>query len=102
MAKMLVETSSSESFDPSQYKDEYREKLLARIKAKGQGKTFKVEEKEEETGGEVIDIMEALRRSLDKGKRNGHSTRARHASKPAAAKRKSRPAAPASRKRRAS
>ena len=102
LAEMLIDELTEKKFNPVAFKDEYREKLLARIKAKGQGKTFKVEEKEAESGGEVIDIMEALRRSLDKGKRSGHSTRARHSSKPVAAKRKSQPAAPASRKRRAS
>ena len=102
LAEMLIDELTEKKFNPVAFKDEYREKLLARIKAKGQGKMFKVEEKEEETGGEVIDIMEALRRSLDKGKGAASSTRTRHPSKAVATKRKSKPAPPASRRRRAS
>jgi DNA end-binding protein Ku len=64
LAEMLINELSEKKFDPLRYKDEYRERLLDRIKKKSQGKPIVSEEKEEEKGGEVIDIMEALRRSL--------------------------------------
>lgn len=67
LAEMLINELSEKKFSPLQYKDEYRERLLDRIKAKAQGKVITAEEKEEERGGEVIDIMEALRRSLEGG-----------------------------------
>jgi DNA end-binding protein Ku len=64
---MLINELSEKKFNPVQFKDEYRERLLDRIRAKSRGKTIVAEEKEEEKGGEVIDIMEALRRSLEGG-----------------------------------
>jgi DNA end-binding protein Ku len=70
LAEMLINELTEKKFDPLQFNDEYKTRLLDRIKAKSKGKVFEAEEKEEEKGGEVIDIMEALRRSLDKGGRS--------------------------------
>jgi DNA end-binding protein Ku len=67
LAEMLINELTEKKFNPLQYKDEYRERLLDRIRAKSHGKAIVSEEKEEEKGGEVIDIMEALRRSLQGG-----------------------------------
>jgi len=67
LAEMLINELSEKKFDPLAFKDEYRQRLLARIRAKSKGKAIEPEEKEEEKGGEVIDIMDALRRSLAKG-----------------------------------
>ena len=67
LAEMLIDELTEKKFDPLQYKDEYRKRLMDRIKAKSQGKTIVSEEPEEEKGAEVIDIMEALRRSLEGG-----------------------------------
>ena len=69
LAEMLIDELTEKKFNPLQYKDEYRERLLDRIKDKSKGKAIVSEEKEEEDkGGEVIDIMEALRRSLEGGR----------------------------------
>ena len=68
LAEMLIDELTEKKFNPLEYKDEYRQRLLDRIKAKSHGKAIVAEEKEEEKGGEVIDIMEALRRSLEGGK----------------------------------
>ena len=69
LSKQLVESLVSD-FDPEQYVDEYQQELRTLIKAKleqGEGidtaATFG-EEPEEEAGGEVIDLMEALRQSI--------------------------------------
>jgi DNA end-binding protein Ku len=67
LAEMLINELTEKNFDPLKYKDEYRERLVDRIKKKSQGKPIVSEEKEEEKGAEVIDIMEALRRSLQGG-----------------------------------
>ncbi|HJQ40659.1 MAG TPA: Ku protein [Thermoanaerobaculia bacterium] len=65
LAEMLINELSEESFDPLAYKDEYRERLMERIQSKAEGETI-VSESPEETGpAEVVDIMEALRRSLE-------------------------------------
>lgn len=66
LAEMLIDELTEKKFDPLRYKDEYRERLLSRIEAKSKGKEIITrEEEKEEGGGEVIDIMEALRRSLE-------------------------------------
>ena len=77
LAEMLINELTIEKFDPLKFKDEYRERLLERIRAKAHGKAITVEEPEEEKGGEVIDIMEALRRSLG----GGRATPAKRAAK---------------------
>ena len=61
MAKMLVEASSSD-FEPTKYKDEYREKVLAMIEAKAAGTTFEMPAVEE--APKVVDLMAALEASL--------------------------------------
>ncbi len=77
LAEMLIDELTETKFDPLAFKDEYRKRLLDRIRAKSKGKAIEPEEKEEEKGGEVIDIMEALRRSLGKGRGTAKPARAR-------------------------
>ena len=101
LAEMLINELTEKKFDPLQYKDEYRERLMDRIRAKAQGKTIVAEEREEEKPGEVIDIMDALRRSLEGGRAAAPRGQRRASAKRApAAARKTR--AVASRKRKAS
>ena len=59
---------------------------MDRIRAKAQGKAIVAAEPEEEKTGEVIDIMEALRRSLEGGRAAAPKGRARAAAKRAPAK----------------
>src|SRR6266850_5266226 len=61
LAEQLVE-SLSEDFEPQQYRDTYQENLKALIEAKRQGKT--IVEEEAPKRAPVIDMMEALKRSL--------------------------------------
>jgi DNA end-binding protein Ku len=67
MAKSLVE-NLSEPFDPEKYDDTYRKELLGLMRAKAKGK--KLPEPQEDEGGEVIDLMQALRESVEKTKRS--------------------------------
>jgi len=97
LAEMLIDELTEKKFNPMQFKDEYRQRLLERIRAKAQGKTIVAEEKEEKKAGEVIDIMEALRRSLEGGRAAAPRGRARVAAKRAPAKAR-RPAATARRR----
>ena len=86
LAEMLINELTEDKFNPMAFKDEYRERLLERIREKARGKTIVAEEREEEEKtGEVVDIMEALRRSLEKG-RTAAPARPRRAPKRAAAK----------------
>jgi DNA end-binding protein Ku len=86
LAEMLINELTEKEFNPLQYKDEYRQRLMDRIRAKAQGKTIVAEEKEEEKAGEVIDIMDALRRSLEGGRAAAPRGRTRVAAKRAPAK----------------
>jgi DNA end-binding protein Ku len=68
LSKQLVESLVSD-FDPTQYVDEYQQELRTLIAAKlEQGDAVDTAatfgEEPEEGGGEVIDLMEALRRSI--------------------------------------
>jgi DNA end-binding protein Ku len=100
LAEMLIGELSVDRFDPLAYKDEYRERLMDKIRAKSEGETIITTSPEEEKAAEVVDIMEALRRSLEAGAGAAPRKRApakRAPAKPAAAK-----AAPSTKKRRAS
>jgi DNA end-binding protein Ku len=66
MAKSLVE-NLSEPFDPEKYDDTYRKELLQLLRAKAKGK--KLPEPSDDEPGEVIDLMAALRESVEKTKR---------------------------------
>ena len=66
MAKMLI-NSMDTPFDPSKYKDEYQVKLRALIETKISGK--EVVATEAPAPGKVIDLMEALKASVEKAQR---------------------------------
>ena len=66
MAKQLVSAMTGE-FDPTQYKDEYREALESIIQAKVDGKEI-VEVEEPEESGKLIDLMAALEASVKSAK----------------------------------
>ena len=63
MAKTLVK-NLADTWDPSQYTDEYRQNLMKIIKAKLKGKEAKLTAHEEPRQAEVVDLMERLRQSL--------------------------------------
>ncbi|MDQ0615922.1 DNA end-binding protein Ku [Microbacterium sp. W4I4] len=72
LASSLVDSYSSD-FEPESFVDEYQKELRTLIDAKIEaGETFDVSEtfaeEGEGTGGEVIDLMEALRASVEKSK----------------------------------
>jgi DNA end-binding protein Ku len=62
MAKMLI-NSMDTPFDPSQYKDEYQDKLRGLIETKIAGK--EVVAAKPEAAGKVINLMDALKASLE-------------------------------------
>ena len=63
MARTLVE-NLADTWDPSQYTDEYRANLMKIIKAKLKGKQPHLVEHVEPRNAEVVDLMERLRQSL--------------------------------------
>jgi DNA end-binding protein Ku len=66
MAKSLVE-NLSEPFDAEKYDDTYRKELLDLIRRKAKG--MKLPEPQEEEEAEVVDLMAALRESVERTKR---------------------------------
>src|SRR5215211_7612010 len=63
MAKQLIDSLTSD-FDPSKYRDEYREELLALIDRKAQGKAVVEPVSEEPKPTKAPDLMAALEESL--------------------------------------
>jgi DNA end-binding protein Ku len=70
MAKSLVE-NLSEPFKPDKYDDTYRKELLDLLRAKAKGKALPAPEPEEE--GEVVDLMAALRESVERTQKKTRS-----------------------------
>src|SRR5262245_59606629 len=65
LAQQLIDAQSSDKFDPSQYKDDVRARVEKAVQGKVQGQEIVMSE-EPEPGAQVIDLMEALRASLDR------------------------------------
>ncbi len=79
LAKQIIKSMSGK-FEPQKYKDEYKQKVKAAIESKIAGE--EIVSVKEAAGGSVIDLMDALKKSLDL------SRKAKSTAKPAA-KRKS-------------
>ena len=67
MAKALIE-SLADSFDPSRYKDEYREAVMRVVQAKVDGEV--IEAPAAPQTAKVMDLMEALRASVEAAKKS--------------------------------
>jgi len=70
MAGNLIETLAGD-FDPAQYRDEYRQALEAVIEAKVEGRQVMQPEPAQPTSGTVVDLMAALRASVEAAKKAG-------------------------------
>ena len=81
MAKALIE-SLADSFDPARYKDDYREAVMKVVQAKIEGEV--IEAPPTPQPAKVMDLMEALRASVDAAKKQRAS---REKAQPAEAKR---------------
>lgn len=66
LAQQLIDQQTSDKFDPDAYKDEVRARIEAEIEKKVAGKEISVTETAPAGEGKVIDLMEALRASLQK------------------------------------
>ena len=65
LAKQLIAQQVSDKFDPAAYVDEVRTRVEAEIQKKVEGQEITMAE-EPEGGAQVIDLMEALRASIEK------------------------------------
>jgi len=65
LAQQLIEQQSADQFDPAAYTDEVRARIEAAIQKKVEGQEITMAEAPEQ-GAQVIDLMEALRASLER------------------------------------
>jgi DNA end-binding protein Ku len=79
MARTLVENLSAD-FDPEKYDDTYRKELLALLKEKAKTGEISAPREEGEEEGEVVDLMAALRESVERTKKQRRKRPARKAS----------------------
>jgi DNA end-binding protein Ku len=66
LAQQLIEQQASDRFDPNAYKDDVRDRIEAAVQKKVEGGQEITMVEPAEKGGQVIDLMEALRASLEK------------------------------------
>ena len=66
MALDLIDSLTTR-WKPENYTDTYRDRVLQLVKAKGKGREVVVDD-EAEASGEVVDLMEALRKSVEAAK----------------------------------
>ena len=62
----LIDRLTSEEFKPENYKDEYRIRVLGMLDEKSKGKEIVIGKAPAPKHGQVIDIMEALKRSMER------------------------------------
>ena len=79
MARTLVENLSA-AFDPEKYDDTYRKELLALLKEKAETGEISAPLPEGEEEGEVVDLMAALRESVERTKKQRKKRPTRKAS----------------------
>ncbi|MDH7796479.1 MULTISPECIES: Ku protein [unclassified Beijerinckia] len=87
IAEHILESKEA-SFDPSKFKDRYETALRALVKRKAAGKAIVAREESAEDRGNVIDLMEALRRSIGHGGKSGRKKPAKTANRRKPARRK--------------
>ena len=66
LAQQLIDSQTSAKFDPTAYSDDVRARVEAAIQGKVEGQEISVAEAAPASEGKVIDLMEALRASLEK------------------------------------
>jgi DNA end-binding protein Ku len=66
LARQLIEQQMTDKYDPTAYVDEVKGRIEAEIQKKVEGHEISVTEVAPEGKGKVIDLMEALRASLEK------------------------------------
>src|SRR5689334_8233612 len=66
LAKQLIDQQTSAKFDPSQYTDDVTARIETAVQQKVEGHEITMAEEPETGGAQVIDLMEALRASLER------------------------------------
>jgi DNA end-binding protein Ku len=82
MAEALI-ASMTGDFDPTEFKDDYREALEQLLEAKASGGEVQPVPEVADTGAAVVDLMSALRRSVERARGGGDEDAAPAKSSPA-------------------
>ena len=91
LARQLIDHLGAQRFDPNEYADEHKVRVQAAIQRKVDGKEISMAESPiSNKGGNVIDLMEALRASIDARGSKAAGIKERKAPKRAAAQASSR------------
>lgn len=85
MASELIDSLASD-FDPSKYRDTYRERVLELIERKAEGEEISIQPPEEEPAA-APDLMAALEASIESAKRQGGARKPKKAARKPAKKR---------------
>jgi DNA end-binding protein Ku len=67
LAMQLIQQITSDKFDPSAYQDEEKKRIQGAIQKKIEGEQIAVSPEPSKGGAQIIDLMDALRASLEKG-----------------------------------
>ncbi len=65
VAKMLIDTMTSEKFEPERFRDTYREDVVAMLEARAAGKEIPADETARPAASNVVNLMDILQRSLE-------------------------------------
>jgi DNA end-binding protein Ku len=58
----------SDEFKPDKYRDDYRERVQAMLDEKSKGREITIAAPESPRHGQIIDLMQALKQSIEKAK----------------------------------
>jgi DNA end-binding protein Ku len=75
VAKLLIDSMSSATFEPERFHDKYKEEIMAMIEARAAGKDLPVAASKAPKVSNVINIMDMLQRSLEE-RASGTATKA--------------------------
>ena len=76
LAKQLIEHFSASSYDPTEFVDEEKRRILAAVAEKVAGKQIMAPEHAPGSGSQVVNLLEALRASLEAKQSGGVTARA--------------------------
>ena len=68
LAKQLIEQTATDTFEPAKFRDTVRERVMEAIQRKIDGQDITSDVTPDGSGGKIIDLMEALKESLARGK----------------------------------
>ncbi len=84
LALQLIDQIAADSYEPADFEDEEKKRVLAAIDEKIAGKQIVVSQAPEPVGGQIIDLMDALRASLATRKPQAKTAASPAAAAPAA------------------